>query len=70
MDVKSALSTNDEKSILEEVKRGESNALSHYETALEEMGMNNAAYGVIANQRGEISATVNKVEDLLARYQS
>lgn len=68
MDVKSALSTNDEKSILEEVKRGESNALSHYESALEEIGMNNGAYGVIANQRGEISAIVNTVDNMLAQY--
>jgi uncharacterized protein (TIGR02284 family) len=68
MDLKSALASNEEKNILEEVKRGESNALSHYEEALEELDSTSMAYDTVARQRNQIREAIAKAESLLPTY--
>ncbi len=64
MDLKSALASNEEENILEEVKRGESNALAHYEEALEELDSTSIAYETVARQRNEIRESISKADSL------
>lgn len=59
MDIKSAIASNEEKNILEEVQRGEKNALKHYEEALENLGASSPAYSTISRQCEAIRASIN-----------
>jgi uncharacterized protein (TIGR02284 family) len=68
MDLKSALASNEEKNILEEVKRGEANALAHYEEALEELDSTSIAYDTIARQRNQIREAIAKADSLETTY--
>ena len=68
MDLKSALASNEEKNILEEVKRGEANALSHYEEALEELDSSSIAYQTVARQRDQIRESIAKADSLETTY--
>lgn len=70
MDVKTALSTNDEASILNEVKRGEEYALESYNDALEEMAAGSPAYNTVVNQRNQIRSVIQRVEQLIPVFNS
>lgn len=59
MDLKSAIASNEEKNILEEVQRGESNALSHYEEALKKLDISSPAYSTVSKQCELIRDSIN-----------
>ena len=70
MDLRSALSSNDEKAVLEEVKRGEKNAISHYEEAIEAFPKDSEAYKILVDQRNRINNSIKRVDQLIPQYQS
>lgn len=70
MDIRSAFAGNDESAILKEAIRGEKNALSNYEDALEEMPITSSAYKTLVSQRNHIRAVLNRLEQLAPVYQS
>lgn len=59
MDLKSAIASNEEKNILEEVQRGEKNALSHYEEALKKLDSSSPAYSTVSRQCEHIRDSIN-----------
>jgi len=60
MDLKSAITSNEEKNILEEVQRGENNALNHYEEALKNLDINSPAYQTVSRQCQSIRDSISK----------
>ncbi len=70
MDIRSTFSSNDESAMLKEAIRGEKNALSNYEDALEEMPITSSAYKTLVSQRNHIRAVLNRLEQLAPVYQS
>ncbi len=69
MDVKSAISSNEERNILEEVKRGEKNALSNYEDALEKLDAGSEAYNTVFRQSNQIREAISRAESILPVYE-
>ncbi|PHN05056.1 ferritin-like domain-containing protein [Flavilitoribacter nigricans] len=68
MDIRSAFSSNDDAAILKEAIRGEKNALSNYEDALEEMPITSSAYKTLVNQRNHIRSVLGRLEQLAPVY--
>jgi uncharacterized protein (TIGR02284 family) len=68
MDLKSAVASNEEKNILEEVVRGEENALEHYQEALDELDPGSIAFNTVVNQRNQIRSVITRVKNLLPAY--
>lgn len=68
MDLKSAVASNEEKNILEEVKRGEKHALDSYEEALEDLTPASAAFNTVVEQRNQIRTAISRVENLIPAY--
>ncbi len=68
IELKSALASNDEKSILEEVIRGEEHALEHYQDALDDLDAGSIAFNTVVNQRNQIRTVISRVENLLPAY--
>ncbi|MEL6925059.1 MAG: PA2169 family four-helix-bundle protein [Bacteroidota bacterium] len=64
IDIKAALSSNDEKAVLEEVVRGEEQALSSYQDVLEELPVDGRAYGKMVEQRNAIRTAKDRMEGL------
>ncbi len=59
MDLKSAVASNEEKNILEEVQRGENNALNHYKEALKKLDSSSPAYSTVSRQCEHIRESIN-----------
>ncbi len=68
MDLKSSVASNEEKNILEEVRRGESNALENYNEALEELDSTSIAYQTVLKQRDQIRESLATAERLIPAY--
>ncbi len=68
MDLRSVLADNDEKVILEEVKRGEKNALGEYQTAIEKFPEDSDAYKTLTEQRDRIKHSIEQVDRLISTY--
>ncbi|QLE01526.1 PA2169 family four-helix-bundle protein [Galbibacter sp. BG1] len=66
MNIKSALSTNDEESILEEVQRGEKASLEDYNEVLSETSLPQSTNAMLTRQRNAIQNSVNNAK----RYES
>jgi uncharacterized protein (TIGR02284 family) len=64
MDIKAKTSNNTEKLILEEVVRGEENAISNYESALEELERGSDSYAIVESQLSKIKSMENRMEAL------
>lgn len=68
MELKSAIASNEEKNILEEVIRGEEHALEHYQEALDELDAGSIAFNTVVNQRNQIRSVISRVQNLLPAY--
>jgi uncharacterized protein (TIGR02284 family) len=68
MDLKSAVASNEEKNILEEVQRGENNALNHYEEALKKLDGTSPAYSTVKQQCELIRESINSAAFKTAVY--
>ena len=64
IDLKAAIAGNDEAAVLDEVIRGESNAISRYDKVLAHNALPATARTVIARQRNQIMTAHQKVEEL------
>ncbi|EIJ37828.1 MULTISPECIES: ferritin-like domain-containing protein [Galbibacter] len=62
MNIKSALSSNDEEAILEEVQRGEEASLEDYNEILEETSLPESTKAMITRQRNAIKNSVNNAK--------
>jgi uncharacterized protein (TIGR02284 family) len=62
MNIKSALSSNDEEAILEEVQRGEEASLEDYNDVLEETSLPESTKAMITRQRNAIKNSVNNAK--------
>ena len=69
MDLRAAFTSNDGSAIIKEALRGEKNALSNYEDALEEMPISSTAYATLVSQRNQIRSVVTRLEQLMPIYQ-
>lgn len=70
MDLRSALAENDEKVILEEVKRGEQVALAQYDTALKQFSEKSDAYRTLKDHRNRINNSIEQVDRLITQYET
>ncbi len=64
IDLKAAIAGNDEAAVLNEVIRGEENAIERYDKVLEHNALPATARTVIARQRNQIQAALGKIMDL------
>ena len=64
IDLKAAVAGNDEAAVLDEVIRGERNAIERYDKVLEHNALPASARTVISRQRNQIMAALGKIEDL------
>jgi len=64
MDVKSAISTNDDAAVLKEVNRGEEYALEAYENALENIEVGTPEYNQIVAQRNQVRSIYERTQNL------
>lgn len=69
MDLRAAFTGNDESAILKEAIRGEKNALSNYEDAMNEMPISSSAYKTLVNQRNHIRSVLGRLEQLVPVYE-
>lgn len=68
MDIRSALSGDDESAVLKEAIRGENNALENYNDAIEDMPTTSSAYRLLVDQRNQVRTALNRLEQLLPAY--
>lgn len=68
IDFKSFFTGNDTESILEEVKRGEENALNNYNEVIEDCTTGTPVYEMLTRHRDEIRNMVNRVDTLEEAY--
>jgi len=64
MDVKSAITTNDDAAVLKEVNRGEEYALEAYENALENIEVGTPEYDQIVAQRNQVRSIYERTQNL------
>ena len=64
IDLKSAIAGNDEQAVLEEVIRGERNAIERYDKVLAHNALPATARTLISRQRNQIMTALGKIEDL------
>lgn len=60
--LKTLVSSNDEKAILEEAQRGEENALKEYDAAIEKLSGFDHAFDVVSSQRAKIATSLADVK--------
>lgn len=64
MDIKAKTSNNTEELMLEEVVRGEENAVNNYNDALEDLPTGSISYDLVAKQRNQIKEALKRMETL------
>ncbi len=69
IDLKTLVASNDEQAILEEVKRGEENALEEYDAAIEKLSGFEHAFNVVSSQRAKIAISLADTNVRLSLYQ-
>lgn len=70
MDLRSFFAGNDEAAVLNEAKRGEENALSNYDEALEELSGYSSVYSTVQRQRNQIQQAISQIEQRLRYYKT
>lgn len=68
IDIKSAISNNDEAAVLREVIRGEESALKTYDEVLEHNALPMSTRSIISRHRTQIAAAIEKVKQLQAEF--
>lgn len=68
IDLKSAIAGNDEAAVLNEVVRGEENAIERYDAVLAHNALPATTRTVVARQRNQIQAALGKIQDLKATF--
>lgn len=64
MDLKTMLSSNNDGTVLEEVVRGEENAVKYYEEAARKLKIDTSSYEMTIRQRDRIRTTLQHMQDL------
>ena len=68
IDIKSAIAGNNESAVLDEVIRGEEDAIESYDEVLNHAGLPAGTRNVVSRQRSQIQAAITKVRELKATF--
>lgn len=68
IDIKSAVSGNNEKAVIDEVIRGENTAVEQYDEVLQHDALTASARTVVQRQRSQIQAALGKLQELKGAF--